>query len=195
MTNVERIRRNAGIKFTITREVATASGTDAFFKLKNAPIAASPAIEVRIDSVLQTLVTHYSVDLENAIVTFTAPPPLNSKVEFTYYWSVYSDDEIQSFLDDAGDNPTIATARLLLALAADAARLAKRQTLIGGGGIGQATTDTSVAARELRETAKALIQMEADLGESIPAEGLTEVPWTEASFRRQHEQSLIRDGS
>lgn len=193
MTEVEIVRLKTSDKSVITREKSTGNGVDKYFKLKNATILASPPIEVRADDVLLTVGLNYSIDLVNGIVTFVSTPAVGVVLEFTYYWSVFSDAEIQFFIDEAGGNTTIAAARCLLAWAADAAKLAKRQTLSGGGGLGQTVIDTSVIAKELRATAQAIIDVEKDLGESIPAEGLTEIPWTEALYKRQLNQHIIRD--
>jgi len=193
VTSIEAVRLKTSDKSVITREKAKGNGVDKFFKLKNSTILASPAIEVRSNSTLLTVVVDYTVDIINGVVTFTVVPLVNVELEFTYYWSVFSDDEIQFFIDEDGGNTTVAAAHVLLAWAADAAKVAKRQTLSGGGGLGQTVIDTSVVAKELRATAKALIDTEQDLGESIPAEGLTEIPWTEQMYKRQVDQHTIRN--
>ena len=189
LTNVEAVRLKSSDKSTLTREVDTANGESVVWKLGHENIS---NLEVRRNGSLLTVVTDYSVDLVNGVVTVPAAA-ISDDIEFSYYWSVFSDDEVSYFLSEAGDNVTIATARLLLAWAADAAKLAKRQTLSGGGGLGQVVVDTSVAAKELRETAKALINTEQELGESIPAEGFTEIPWTEQIYKRMVDQDLIRN--
>jgi hypothetical protein len=190
MTDIANVRLKIGDKSTITREVTTGDGTAIYFKLGHQNILADPAIQVRVNGIL---VANYTVELEQGIVTFSGAPAVNDEIDFQYYWAVYNDAEIQIFLDEAGGNITIASAKILLAMAADASRLARRLTLSGGaGGTGQISTDTSVAAKELRATAKALIDMEADLGESIPTEQLTEPIWTEFNYEFQFGQSIIR---
>ena len=193
LTAIERVRRDSSDRSTITRDVVTADGVNKAYKLKHYPILSTPAIEVRQNGSLLVLTTDYTIDLSYGIVTLVVLPTVNDELEFTYYWSIFTDVEIQDYLDENGNDTTIATAKLLLAWAADASKLAKRQTLSGGGGTGQVVVDTSVAARELRETAKALITLAKDLGESIPAEFLTEIPWTEQVYHRQVEQHLIRE--
>ena len=129
--------------------------------------------------------------------SFAVAPAANDVLIFQYYASVWTDVEIEDFLSQYGSNINITSAHILFAWAADAAKLAKRETLSGGGGVGAVTRDTSVAARELRNTAKAIMDWEVEYGESlgsqIPAEGLTEVPWTEAAHYISNEQSIIRD--
>lgn len=193
LTDIEIVRLRSSDKSIITRESATGDGQAKYYKLAHAPILSTPALEVRLNNVLQTLTTHYTVDLVQGIVTFISVPAVNDEIEFTYYWSIFTDAEVQYFLDDAGSNTTIATAKLLLAIAADASKVAQRQSLAGGGGLGAVTLDTSVTARELRNTAKALIEMEADIGTSIPAEGITEPVWTEAGYRELLEQHVVRE--
>lgn len=190
LTAIEAVRLKASDKSAITRDTARGNGTDTYFRLAHSPLT---GLEVRKNGTLLTITTDYTVDLVNGVVTFVSTPVVNDNLEFIYYWSIFSDDEVQYFIDEAGGDVTIATARLLLAWAADAAKLAKRQTLSGGGGLGQVIVDTSVAAKELRATAAALIGTEKELGESIPAEGLTEVPWTEPMYRRQVDQHFVRE--
>lgn len=193
LTAIDAVRLKTSDKSEITREVAVANGTQLYWKLQHSPVLLLPVLEVRKNGTLLTEITHYTVDLTYGIVTFATLPALGDDLEFSYYWSIFSDDEVQYFIDEAAGDVTIASARLLLAWAADAAKLAKRQTLSGGGGLGQVVIDTSVAAKELRETAKALIGTEQELGESIPAEGLTEPAWTEAMYKRQLDQHYVRE--
>lgn len=191
LTDIEAVRLKSSDKSLITREQAIGNAGDLYFKLSHAPIVSAPPIEVRIDGVIQN--SGYSVDLANGIVSFTVAPALNSEIEFTYYWSIFSDNEIQYFIDAAAGSITTATAQVLLAIAADASKVAKRQSMAGGGGLGAVTIDTSVAARELRNTAQALMDMARQIEVQTPAEGLTEPAWTEFSYRDIVDQSIIRD--
>jgi hypothetical protein len=190
LTDIDAVRLKAADRSTLTREEGIGDAEAFVFKLGHNSILASPAIEVRVDGVITF---GYTVDLINGVVTFAGPPALNLDIEFTYYWSIFNDEQIQYFLDDSGGNVTVAAAKVLLAIAADAAKIAQRQSLAGGGGLGAVTIDTSVASRELRAAAKALIDMEADISGNIPAEGLTEIYWTEFNYRMGVEQSVIRD--
>jgi len=191
LTDIEAVRLKSSDKSLITREETVGTGSDLYYKLGHAPVLASPALEVRFNGVVQN--TGYTVDLTNGIVTFTAAPGINVEVEFTYYWSIFSDDEIQYFIDAAGGDVTTATAQVLLAIAADASKVAKRQSMAGGGGLGAVTIDTSVAARELRNTAQALIDTARQVDNTTPAEGITEPLWTEFSYQESIDQSLIRN--
>jgi hypothetical protein len=192
LTDVDGVRLKISDKSHITREVAIGTGVDKYFKLQQSPVLITPAVEVRVNGVAATEGVNYTVDYTHGIIEFSTVPIVTDQLEFTYYWSIFTDDEVQYFLSEAGGNTTIAAAKLLLAWAADAAKLAKRQTLSGGGGLGQVVVDTSVAAKELRATAAAIIKTEQDLGESIPAEGFTETPWTEAMYKRQIDQHVTR---
>lgn len=190
LSNIEAVRLKAADRSTITREVGVGDAEAFVFKLGHDSILASPDVEVRLNNVIQ--VGGYTVDYSSGIVTFASPPTLNTQIEFTYYWSIYSDAQIQYFLDESSSNVTIAAAKVLLAIAADAAKIAQRQSLAGGGGLGAVTIDTSVAARELRASAKALVDLETEIGGSEPAEGLTEINWTEMNYKMGIEQSIIR---
>lgn len=193
LTDIERVRIKIADKSSIVREIDEGDGVARVFKLGNENVMASPALQVWVNDILQTDPGDYSVDLTNGIVTFTAAPTLNIDIVFQYYWTLFTDNEIQDFLDENGGSVNIASAKLLFALAANAALIAKRSTLAGGSGLGSITEDTSVAARELRATANGLIELEGQVGADIPAEGLTEIPWTEQIYKRQLEQDIIRD--
>lgn len=192
LSDLELVRIKIADKSTITRELSEGDAVADHFQLEKAPVLTSPAPRVWVNNVLKTEVTDYTLDYTNGIIVFVVAPGVNIDVTFEYYWSVFTDEEIQAFIDADG-NTTIASAKLLLAIAADKAKLAKRSTLSGGGGLGSVTEDTSVTARELRATAQALLQTESDIAQSIPAEGFTEIPWTEATFKRQIDQDLLRD--
>ena len=197
LTDIQAVRLKSSDKSSLTREEGVGDGQAVYFKLSHAPILSSPDIEIRKNDVV--MLTGFTVDYENGVVTFDTPPLGQTssndadKLEFVFYWSIFSDAEVQFFVDDAGGNLTIATAQLLLAIAADASKVAQRQSLAGGGGLGAVTIDTSVTARELRNTAAALIDMEKQTSEIVPAEGITEPAWTEAGYRQGIEQSLIRN--
>ena len=190
MTGIDAVRLKAADQSTITREEGKGNATNKYWKLGHSNILASPALEVRINDVVTIL---YTADLVNGIVTFTTAPAMNDKIEFIYYWSQFSDTEIQFFIDESGGDTTIAAAKVLLAIAASASKVAERQSLAGGGGLGSVTIDTSVTARELRNTAAAMIDSQIQLNNVTPAEGLTEVAWTEAGFRESLTQRVIRE--
>lgn len=191
LSQVEAVRLRSSDRSAITREEGVGTGSDVHFKLGHNVIISSPALEVRLDGVLQN--SGYTVDLTNGIVDFIVAPAVGIKIEFTYYWSIFSDAEIQYFIDDAGGNIPTATAQVLLAIAADASKIAQRQSLAGGGGLGAVTIDTSVAARELRNTAQAILDQVKQVEVTTPADGLTEPAWTEFGYHEIVDQSLIRN--
>jgi len=196
LTAIEAVRLKSSDKSAITKEQARGDATSKFFKLAHAPALTFPDVEVRVNDVLQTVAVVYTVDYINGIITFLAAPALGADIEFTYYWSIFTDNEVQYFLDESGSDVTVATARLLLAIAADAAKVAQRQSLAGGGGLGAVTIDTSVTARELRNTAAALLEqkkLEISVASLEPADGLTEPLWTSFSELEALEQHLIRE--
>lgn len=197
LSDIAAVRLKSSDKSSLTREEAVGDGESAYFKLSHAPILSSPDIEVRKNSSI--IVTGFTVDYANGIVAFTSPPAGQTalvdadQLEFIFYWSIFTDAEVEYFIEAAGGNITVATAYLLLAIAADASKVAQRQSLAGGGGLGAVTIDTSVTARELRNTARELITLEAEISDTVPAEGLTEPAWTEAGYRQGLEQGLIRN--
>lgn len=191
LSDIQAVRLKSSDKSVITRETAKGDGQSVHFKLGHAQIIALPDLEVRVNDAI--VVGGYTVDYANGIVDFDAAPAINDEIEFIYYWSIFSDDEVQYFLDSGGGNVNVATAWLLLAIAADASKVAQRQSLAGGGGLGAVTIDTSVTARELRNTAQALLEMEKDISSTDPAEGLTEPVWTEFNYQQMIEQHVIRE--
>lgn len=193
LTSIEAVRLKSSDQSGIERDGSKGDGEADTFKLKHDRILVTPAPMVRKNGTILNLGADYTIDYINGLITFAVVPAVNDDLEFTYYWSIFTDDEIQYFLDESSGDVTLATARLLLAWAADAAKLAKRQTLSGGGGLGQAVIDTSVVAKELRATAQALIDTATQLSVGTPAEGMTEVPWTEQVYHEQVGMSIIRD--
>lgn len=191
LTDLERVRLKIADKSEITREIDEGDGIAKYIKLQHENVA---NLSIWKNDVLQVLTTDYTVDLTGGIVVFNSAPAVNDDLVFQYYWTLFSDIEVQDFLDEAGGVVNIAAARLLLALSANASLLAKRSTLAGGSGLGSVTEDTSVAARELRNAAKALIELEGQIGQEIPAEGLTEIPWTEQMYQEMIGQDIIRNG-
>lgn len=190
LSDIEAVRLKSSDRSAITREEGIGDGSSLYFRLGHRAIFEDPDVEVRVNGSVVSV--GYTVDYANGIVTFAAAPADGDTLEFVYYWSIFTDAEVQYFLDEAGGNITIATARLLLAIAADASKVAQRQSMAGGGGLGAVTLDTSVTARELRNTAAALVEMEKSIGEAVPAEGLTEPNWTEFNYHQSVDQRYVR---
>lgn len=189
MDDISAIRLKSSDRSAITKERAKGDGSAKYFKLGHSNIS---GLEIRVNDVL--ILSGYTADLINGIVSFTVAPLItDTNIEFTFYWSIFSDAEIQYFRDDNAGNTSIAAAKVLLAIAADASKVAQRQSMAGGGGLGSVTLDTSVTARELRNTAQALVEMESKVGEAIPADGLTEVAWGEQTYHELLAQQIIRE--
>lgn len=195
LSSTERVRRKISDRPTLRRDMVTADGLSEHFKLAFEPILANP--QVWVDDVIKTENVDYTVDVDNGVIVFVAAPTTNQKLVFQYYSVVWTDVDVEDYLEQYGDNINITSAHILFAWAADAARLAKRETRSGGGGLGAITQDTSVAARELRATAKALMDWEieygTEAGTAVPADGLTEIPWTEAALYEAQDQRFIRE--
>lgn len=196
MNDVDKVRLKTSDKSNLVRQRFMGDGVRTNFALDNQSVLTTPALRVFVNNTLQTYNTHYTADLINGVVIFVNPPNSGSNIEVDYFFSVYSDEEVQVFLDEAGNDTNLAAARNLLAWAASQARLAMRETLSGGGGAGTVTRDTSVVAREMRETAKALVEIYNTGINSTEymSEGLTEVIWNDFMLRWAVEQDFIRDG-
>ena len=160
-------------------EWTTTDGVVAQVALEHLPVLASPVPRVWKNNVLQTETTNYTIDYTNGIVTFLVAPSVNDIVVIEYSSVVFSDDEVQHFIDAAGGNATLAASNMLFAWAADAARVSRKEALSGGGGIGSMSISTDMRARELRASAQAYRdQYDKYEGTGVPAEGITEIPWT-----------------
>lgn len=197
LTDVQAVRLKTGDKSALKREVYPANGEDTIYRLEKAPVLSAPAPSVWVNGAAKVENTDYTVDYDYGVITFTAAPTVNHSIEIHYYWSVFTDEEVQHFLDDSSGDILLGSAKLLLAIAADRAKVAIRETLQGGGGMGGITRDTSVAARELRETAKALLEQKLavlELEGVDPADQFTEVLWTEFHLGEADLQAMIRDG-
>lgn len=190
LTATQAVRLKASDKSALFQEPLEGDGLKTSFTLANRPVMGTPAPQVYLAGVLQVL--GYTIDLDNGILNFTVAPASNADVTVLYYWAVFTDEEIQYFLSDSFSNVTLASAKVLLAIASDAAKIAKRQTFFGTHG--RDTIDTSVASKELRDTAKALFdEYNLFYGTHFPFDQLTEVPWTDATFERMFDQHLIRE--
>lgn len=195
LTDIQAVRLKTGDKSIITREVARGNSNTTIYKLSHEVILTIPVPQVWVNNVLMVEFADFTINYEHGIISFNVPPPNDEEVIFQYYWAVYNNEEVQYFLDESGGNTTFAASKLLYALAADAAKVAMRETLAGGSSFGSITKDTSLTAQELRETAKALQSqyLEEEGGANAPVDGLTEVPWTEQTWSQIEGQHLVRD--
>lgn len=192
MTPTEAVRLKTGDKSALTRESARGDGTQQHFKLQHDTLTAAPIVWV--DGALQSETSDYTVNSSDGVISFLVAPAIGLEIIIQYYWAVFSDDEVEYFLSESAENVTLASSKLLMALAADAAKVAMRETMSGGGGTGSVTRDTSLTAQELRETANVLYkQYTEEAGSSFPADGLTEIPWTVHMVDRIDDQDLYRD--
>lgn len=197
INNRDAVRLRISDKSLLTREVADGMGSNKIYRVQHAPVVNNPPMQIWVNNVAQVLTTDYTLDEANGVVTFVVTPPAGQEIIFQYYWSVWSDVDLDYFVANASDNVLLASANVLLAWAADAAKIAKRETLQGGPGLGLVTRDTSVAARELREMAKMYLDLynrQDPEGLDAPADGITEVPWTEQTYNRMLDQEIIREG-
>lgn len=194
LTNIEAVRLKTSDQPTIHREAGVGDGQTSEFKMELDQILVSPVSRVWKNNVLLATPTAYTIDLFNGIVTFVVIPAVNDELIFEYTAAVFTDAEVQFFLDEASSNTTLAAALNLFAWATSAAKLAKKETLAGGGGIGSVTLDLSVRAKELRESAKAyLTQYQTLDGSGYAIDSVTQLAWTTQLAERQLVAWLLRD--
>jgi hypothetical protein len=191
------VRLKAGDKPRLRREEGRGDGQAKVFRLTFFPVVSSPALLVFVNQALKATPADYSVNSDQGVITFTAAPAENASIIFEYYAVIFTDEEVGVFVSEAGGNSDFATAKMLMAWAANHSKLAQRETVAGGGGMGLVTRDTSLAATQLRETAKAFMDLY-DLSpdsptSTTPSMGLTEVVWTEQMAERLYNQQIVRD--
>jgi hypothetical protein len=193
LTDIEAVRLKIADRPLLHRESAEGDASSTEFRLDNSPIQTLPAPMVWMNNGLLTENVNYTVDYTQGVITFASAPLLGADLIFQYTSVVFSDTEIQYYLDTKG-NVTLASVELLYAWAADAARGAYKESRSGGGGIGSVTVDTSVKARELRATADALKRQYDQLeGTGSAVEYLTEIAWTESMADRLVVNKIIED--
>ncbi len=194
LTNIEAVRLKTSDQQMIHREAGVGDGETSEFKMELDQILTSPVPRVWKANVLLTTPAAYTIDLTNGIVTFVTIPAVNVELIFEYTSAVFTDAEVQFFLDEASGNTTLAAALNLFAWAASAAKLAKKETLAGGGGIGSVTLDLAVRSKELRESAKAYITQYQTLeGTGYAIDSITQVAWTSQLAEKQLVAWLLRD--
>lgn len=192
MSDIDSVRLKVADRPTLRRDEWEADGVMADLRLGYAPLLETPAPRVWKDNSLQTETTHYTIDYSNGVVSIVSLPAAGAKFVFEYTSVFYSDDEVQDFLDQASGNVTLASAYLLFSWAADAARLARKESLAGGSGYGSVSITTDMRSRELRESAKAYLDTYNKLeGAGAPVEMLTEVAWTEEGAKQMIRNNLL----
>ena len=96
--------------------------------------------------------------------------------------AVFSDEELQAFLDQSDANVDLATARALFSIATTQSLLAKRIQA------GNYSEDSSAVSQRLMELAK----MFAERANAVPAEGDVEFGETDFAFREFLQKSVLR---
>jgi hypothetical protein len=194
LTVIDQVRLKTSDRPRAYRQQFSGDGERKIFALDHRAITQASDVTVLVNGATKVLTTDYTLDLVNAIVTFVAAPATGAEVVVLYQAVTYTDAEVQQFLDEASGSTVLASAHLLLAWAADAARLAEKHTVAGGGGMGTVTLDTEVTARQLRESAKGYLTLYQSFeGQAVPADGLTEVPWTDQQARDYWATRVLRE--
>lgn len=183
LTDIEKVRLKTSDREVLRRQQWQADGMASDIKVEVVDIS---GVRVWLGGSLLTVTTDYTVDAENGVIHINALPNVNDLFTIEYTSVVFTDDEVQLFLDEATNNTTLAAAFMLYAWSADASKLARKESASGGGGYGAVTLDTSVRAKELREAAKGYAeQYQLFSGTGSPVEMLTQVGWTDEVRRRQ----------
>jgi hypothetical protein len=180
VTDIETVRLKTSDRPRLYREQAEGNGSTTDWRLEAHPLLPTPVPRVWQNDTELTVVTHFTVDYEDGIISLLTAPALGDELVFEYMAVVFSDADVEQFLADAGGSTLLGSAFLLQAWSAEMAKVARRETINGGGPLGAVTTDTAVRAKELRESSRAYL----DMYRSSDAEGggaydsLTRVAWT-----------------
>jgi hypothetical protein len=196
LSAVEVVRLKTSDQSTFVREDQwSGNGVDNYFKMNNSDLVSATPMVVYKNGVV-VAGANYTVNYTVGSVTFTVAPANDDALIFEYWTIVFTDEEITQFLTEAGNNTDYAAAKNLFAWAANAAKLAKKETLMGGGGRGEVIVDLAVRAEQLRKSAQSYLDnyvataVDDQFG---PADGITEVAWTEQMYDRILEQEIIRN--
>lgn len=179
LTDIQRVRLKTSDRPVQQNETQTSNGA-AVLQLDSPRIDSASPVKVWVGGTLKTQTVDYSIDYDAATITFVSAPADGATV-LVQYWSVmYTDEEVQSFLDEANGNVTLASAINLFAWAADASKVAKIETSGGSASFGVTTLNLSVRAEQLRKSAQAYLDQYNTLegGTGGVAEGITEIAWT-----------------
>lgn len=128
------------------------------YPLANAPVREN-TIQVFVGGTEQTIVTDYTIDLQLGLLTFVAAPGDAVAIIPTYQFSLLSDDDIDAILGFNADNIRRSAADALDTIASSEALIQKRIELL------DLKTDGPAVANALRQHARNLREMEADLAE------------------------------
>lgn len=196
LTPIEQVRLKTSDQPMFIREDQWAgNGVDTYYKLNNSELIAAPAPVVYKAGVIVPS-GQYVVNLPVGSITFSVAPANDDALVFEYWTIVYTDAEVDQFISEAGGNTDYAAAKNLFAWAANASKLAKKETLAGGGGRGEVILDLSVTAEQLRKSAQSYLNNYKETASDDqfgPADGITEIPWTEQMLDRILEQEIIRN--
>lgn len=120
-TNLELLRKQIAdpLKYATDKQLGDAQTVK--FKLSHERIQDS-TYEVFVDGVKKTVDVDFTVDLERGIFTFLSAPANDKEVEINYYFSAFSDEELNEFLTLENNHVNRACLRCIDILLMDSAR-------------------------------------------------------------------------
>lgn len=196
LTLIEQVRLKTSDQPAFIREDQWAgNGVAVYFKLNNSELIPTlPPVVYKNGVIVPS--GQYTVNYPVGSITFLAAPANDDPLIFEYWTTVFTDAEVDQFISEAGGNTDYAAAKNLFAWAANASKLAKKETLAGGGGRGEVILDLSVTAEQLRKSAQSYLNNYKETASDDqfgPADGITEIPWTEQMLDRILEQEIVRN--
>jgi hypothetical protein len=106
----------------INERFGTGDGAAKIFKLGHVPIM-DGSVSVYVAGEVQTEGGDYSLDCSTGRLDFTSAPDEGDALTADYEFAAFSDADLQSFIDSAGGNLSLAAGEALTSLIADRGRL------------------------------------------------------------------------
>lgn len=152
MSDLTKVRTLISDKIMYAIARARGNGINTEFKFPYAPIYTGTA-KVRVNSILKTLTSDYTLDETLGLVTFVVAPGDGLEVSITANVTMLTDDEILSLLDDYSDSDyavKLAAADCIDIIASSEAMISKKIKLL------DLQTDGAAIADALRKQADSL---------------------------------------
>lgn len=100
-TDLEKIRKKLADPYKNGNDSMTVDEETTLYQLSHHPIREGSVV-VTVENVEKALETDYSINYDTGLLTFVEAPTDEQLIEVVYEYSVFSDDELQEFLDEYG---------------------------------------------------------------------------------------------
>ena len=118
MTNLELVRKKLADEYKFASDTNIGDGGTSIFKLAHSNIQ-DETYTIYVDL---SESDNYEIDLERGLITFNTPPADEKNITAQYYFSAFSDDEIEYFLEENENDINETLIDLIEILLIDSAR-------------------------------------------------------------------------